>query len=88
MRSSVADPNFQLKKEIGFELEKKFPNRFVPRYSMVMFHLIPYADAYQRGKIQQQILSELVEGISSIDQVDFDKAESLVKERLSVVELD
>ena len=30
MRSSVADPLFQLKKEIGFELEKRLPDRFVP----------------------------------------------------------
>ncbi len=45
MRESVADPKFQLKKELGFELEQRFPSRFVPRYSMVMFHLLPYAVA-------------------------------------------
>ncbi|MFK7769469.1 MAG: FAD-dependent oxidoreductase [Mariniblastus sp.] len=87
MRSSVADPKFQLKKEIGFKLEKSFPNRFIPRYSMVMFHLIPYAEAYERGKIQQQILSELTDGVDSLDEVDFEKAETLVVDRLSAIEL-
>jgi kynurenine 3-monooxygenase len=88
MRSSVIDPKFQLKKELGFELETRFPDRFVPRYSMVMFHLLPYAEAFSRGQIQQEILDELVEGADSIEQVDFTKAEQLILQQLSLVELD
>ncbi len=88
MRESVADPQFQLKKLVGFELEKRFPDRFVPRYSMVMFHLIPYAQAYERGQIQQQILIELTEGKSKISEIDFELAERLVKEKLNAVDLD
>ena len=34
-------------------LERRFPDRFIPRYSMVMFHPeIPYAEALRRGAIQ------------------------------------
>jgi kynurenine 3-monooxygenase len=88
MRSSVSDPKFQLKKEIGFKLEKRFPDRFVPRYSMVMFHLLPYASAFERGKVQQAILDELVQGVDDINDVDFELAKSLVEERLAVVQLD
>ena len=88
MRSSVSDPKFQLKKEIGFKLEKRIPDRFVPRYSMVMFHLLPYASAFERGKVQQAILDELVQGIDDINDVDFELAKSLVEERLAVVQLD
>ncbi len=88
MRSSVADPKFQLKKAIGFALEKRFPNRFVPRYSMVMFHLVPYTEAYQRGEIQEAILNELASGIDQFDSVDFLKAEQIVKQRLPIVELE
>ena len=87
MRESVADPKFQLKKELGFELEQRFPSRFVPRYSMVMFHLLPYAVAMERGVIQQAILSELVEGISEIAEVDFAKAHQRVTEQLPEVDL-
>lgn len=88
MRSSVVDPKFQLKKEVGFELENRFPDRFVPRYSMVMFHLLPYAEAFSRGQIQQDILSRLVEGVDSFDAVDFDQAERLVLDQLEPVKLD
>ncbi len=88
MRESVSDPLFQLKKEIGFELEKRFPERFVPRYSMVMFHRLPYADAYQRGEIQRGILARLATGNESIDDIDFELAETLVKQELTVVDFE
>ena len=87
MRESVADPKFQLKKELGFQLEQRYPERFVPRYSMVMFHRLPYAVALQRGKVQQSILSELVGGIEEIAEVDFEKAGQLVQQQLSIVDL-
>ncbi|MEZ5472627.1 MAG: NAD(P)/FAD-dependent oxidoreductase [Marinicella sp.] len=82
MRSSVNDPKFHLKKAIAFELEKRLPEYFIPRYSMVMFHLIPYATAFARGKIQFKILDSLVEGIDGIEQVDFERAERMVKQKL------
>ncbi len=88
MRASVIDPKFQLKKQIGFELEKRFPDRFVPRYSMVMFHLIPYAEAFRRGRIQQEILTELCETADTVDEVDFELAEIRIVERLSAVDFD
>lgn len=83
MRSSVIDPKFQLKKELGFELERRFPDRFIPRYSIVMFHLIPYREALDRGEAQQAILDELVADKATIDEIDFQLAESLVLEKLS-----
>lgn len=88
MRASVVDPKFQLKKEIGFELEKRFPLRFVPRYSMVMFHLVPYADAMSRGSTQQAILDELADGAQRLEDVDFEQAKHLIYRHLEVMELD
>jgi len=82
MRSTVNDPKFHLKKAIAFELEKRLPKYFIPRYSMVMFHLIPYAQAFARGKIQFKILDEISADITSIEQVDFIRAERLVKQKL------
>ena len=44
MRDTVRDPKFHLQKALSLELERRYPERFVPRYSMVMFHdEIPYA---------------------------------------------
>ena len=58
MRDTVRDPKFMLRKELSFELERRHPGRFIPRYSMVMFHHeIPYALALERGKVQAAILA-------------------------------
>ncbi|MET0988133.1 MAG: NAD(P)/FAD-dependent oxidoreductase [Steroidobacteraceae bacterium] len=87
MRDSVRDATFQLQRALALELERRFPTRFVPRYSMVMFHHeIPYATAYQRGAIQQEILSELTATARSLEQVDYVRAERLIVERLPELE--
>lgn len=62
MRETVLDPAFQRRKRIGLELEQRFPDRFIPRYSMVTFHPeIGYAEALRRGAAQEAILQELDE---------------------------
>ena len=85
MRDSVLDPRFGLKKKLGFQLELAYPAQFIPRYSMVMFHRIPYSQAKQRGVIQQGILDELTVGVDSIDQVDMLRAGQLVQQRLELL---
>lgn len=82
MRDSVRDPKFHLKKAIAFELERSHPNRFIPRYSMVSFSHIPYAQAQQRGAVQAQILTELTQGIDDIKDFDRNRADQLIKQRL------
>lgn len=80
MRDTTADPKFQLKKKIGFELEKRYPQRFIPRYSMVMFHPeIPYAQAKHLSEIQDGILEKLCANISTPEQTDWVEAERLLK---------
>jgi kynurenine 3-monooxygenase len=77
MRESVAEPKFQLQQALSLELERRFPRRFIPRYSMVMFHHeIPYLTARQRGAVQADILAELTHGeVSALADVDFACAE-------------
>ena len=63
MRDGVLDPLFQRRKALGERLEREFPDRFIPRYSMVMFHPgIGYAEALRRGAVQQEILAALDAG--------------------------
>ncbi len=81
MRDSVTNPQFLLKKKVGFELEKRWPDKFIPRYSMVIFRPdIPYAEAQRRGAIQDKILAQLCAGITAPDQVNWVEAEKLVKQ--------
>ena len=86
MRDTVRQPRFLLQKELSFELERRFPNQFIPRYSMVMFHhAIPYAVAYERGKIQAQILDELTKDGSTLAHVDMSLAAARITELLPVL---
>ena len=85
MRSTVREPKFQLKKDLSFRLEERHPARFIPRYSMVMFHTIPYAEAKRRGAIQEEILDELTSEAASVEEVDLTRADRLVAERLGTV---
>jgi kynurenine 3-monooxygenase len=83
MRDTVRDPKFLLQKSLSLELERRFPERFVPRYSMVMFHdEISYSMAYGRGTIQAEILAELTREVVALGDVDFDLAERLIHARL------
>jgi kynurenine 3-monooxygenase len=84
MRDTVRDPKFLLRKELSFELERRFPDRFIPRYSMVMFHQeIPYSLAYERGRVQQQILEQLTEHATRLADVDLAVAENQVRGKLA-----
>jgi kynurenine 3-monooxygenase len=61
MRDTVRAPQFSRRRELEMLLEQLFPKRFIPRYSMVMFHAeIPYAEAQRRGALQEGILNELL----------------------------
>jgi len=84
MRDTVRDPKFQLQKALSLQLEQRHPTRFIPRYSMVMFHHeIPYATAFERGRIQSEILMQLTRDSDSLESVDYGKAAQLIEARLS-----
>ena len=63
MRERVVDPKFQLQQALSLELERRFPQRFIPRYSMVMFHHeIPYRTALERGTVQARAAGRIDRG--------------------------
>jgi kynurenine 3-monooxygenase len=83
MRDEVRDAKFQLRADLSFELERRFPRRFIPRYSMVMFHPeIAYAEAQRRGAIQARILRDLTAGADALTGVDFARAAKLIESEL------
>jgi kynurenine 3-monooxygenase len=83
MRERVADPKFQLQQSVALDLERRFPGRFVPRYSMVMFHHeIPYRMALERGRTQGEILEQLTRNAQRIEDVDFKQAALEIERRL------
>ena len=82
MRDLVADKRFLLKKKIETELYKKYPETFIPKYSMVTFHRIPYSVALKRGKIQEEILNELSRDIQDVSEMNYERADSLIESKL------
>ncbi len=79
MRDQVRGDDYRLRTEVAFELEHRFPGRFIPRYSMVMFHPeISYAEAQQRGAAQDDLLGKLIGDARTLDDVDFEVARGLI----------
>jgi kynurenine 3-monooxygenase len=59
MRDLVADPGFLLKKRISAVLAERYPEEFMPMYSMVSFSHVPYREALQAGKDQDILLEKI-----------------------------
>ncbi len=61
MRDKVADPVFLLQKKIEGKLSAKYPDKWIPAYSMVTFSPhIRYSEALERGKKQQAIMDKIM----------------------------
>jgi kynurenine 3-monooxygenase len=58
----------------------------VPKYAMVTFHRVPYSVALSRGKIQDRLLAELCDPIASIEDLDWKKADYLIRRDLIPME--
>jgi kynurenine 3-monooxygenase len=72
-----------LRKELSFELERRHPERFIPRYSMVMFHHeIPYRVAFERGLVQAEVLARLTAEADSLAEIPVALMDALVTELL------
>jgi kynurenine 3-monooxygenase len=87
MRDRVADSRFLLRKKVELALEAKYPRLFVPKYAMVTFHRIPYSIALARGTVQDRILSELCEHIVSVEDIDWQQADQLIRRDLTPLEI-
>lgn len=79
MRDLVAHKEFILKKKAEVLLEERFPESFIPKYSMVSFHRIPYAVAMKRGQIQDRILMEMCSHIQNVNELNLDEAFARIK---------
>jgi kynurenine 3-monooxygenase len=87
MRDRVGDPRFLFRKKVEFALQEKYPQLFVPKYAMVTFHRVPYAIALRRGQLQEQMLTELCNGIERVEDLDWARADQLIRAGLTPLEL-
>ena len=87
MRDRVADARFLFRKKVELALEAKYPQQFVPKYAMVTFHRIPYSVAQARGAVQDRMLAELCESIDRVEDLDWVRADKLIRRDLTPLEL-
>jgi len=86
MRARVVDRKFRLQQTLALELERRHPQRFIPRYSMVMFHHeIPYRTALDRGMIQNRLLADLTTDVETLQDIDYDRAAREINHELSAI---
>jgi kynurenine 3-monooxygenase len=62
MRDRVADPKFLLQKKIEAKLNEKFPDKWIPAYSLVTFSPhIRYSEALANGMKQEAIMQQIMQ---------------------------
>jgi kynurenine 3-monooxygenase len=83
MSDRVDDADFLLQRALELKLAERHPGRFVPRYAMVTFYRIPYATAFERGRVQRALLVEATAGRDSLDDLDWDALDADVRARLT-----
>lgn len=88
MRDRVDDDDYLLQRKLELQLADRHPNRFVPRYSMVSFMRLPYATAFERGRVQRELLIEATRGKTGIDDIDWPWLDAEVERRLTLLPME
>jgi kynurenine 3-monooxygenase len=86
MRDRVADPRFLLQKKIESRISAQHPGQWLSLYSQVTFSHTPYAQAWQNGQRQEQIMRRIMPHIQV--EADFDRSEvqELIRAELAQVQ--
>ena len=81
MRDLVADPRFILRKKIEARLHERFPDEWIPLYSMVTFHdEIGYDQAYRTGQWQKSVMDKVLDEPGIADQWETLDLDRIMKE--------
>lgn len=67
MRDLVGDPKFLLRKKIEAKIYEKYPDKWMPLYSMVTFSNKPYSEALKEGNRQDRIMEKIMD-IENIEE--------------------
>jgi len=82
MRDLVGDEMFLLRKKIEKKIYSKYPDKWVPLYSMVTFSHTPYADALAIGKKQEKIMDPIMARTDIVQTWDSDEVEDAIMSQL------
>ena len=85
MRNDVLNDIHIKKQKLSFLLNNDFPDNFIPLYTMVSFTTIPYQVALDRGKVQDMILSKLINDVDDVKKYSKRLAASLIQKHLKPI---
>lgn len=80
MRDLVADDRFVERKKIEAELHRRFPEKWVPLYSMVTFSHRRYSEALSIGQKQDKIMEEVMNQYGSREKLGDEDYEQIVRQ--------
>ena len=78
MRDKTADPKFLLQKKIELHFSKKYPDKWLPLYSMVSFSTIRYSEAWEIGQQQDKLMQKVMDVPNIEDKWESDEVEQLM----------
>jgi kynurenine 3-monooxygenase len=87
MRDYVADPVFLLQKKFERRIEKLFPEKYTPLYTLVSFTDTLYSEAHKRGMEQDVVIKKLMEEYDIENLFDSNKIDDLIKDLFKKGEL-
>ena len=78
MRDKTADPKFLLQKKIELHFSKKYPDKWLPLYSMVSFSTIRYSEAWKIGQQQEKLMQKVMDVPNIEGKWESDEVEQLM----------
>ena len=78
MRDKTADPKFLLQKKIELHFSKKYPDKWLPLYSMVSFSTIRYSEAWEIGQKQEKLMQKVMDVPNIEGKWESDEVEQLM----------
>ena len=84
MRDKTGNANFLLQKKIEAHIQKKYPEKWTPAYSLVTFSpYIRYSEALSRGEKQEAIMKEIMQ-LDNIEVIwNSEKVEKMILGKVS-----
>ncbi len=80
MRDRVADERFLYRKKLERMLHEKYPDEYIPVYTLVTFTHTPYAEAQKMGKLQDRFFGGRIESLFQNAEISDELLERLLKE--------
>ena len=82
MRHSVSTKSYLLERDLSNWIAERYPEKFIPRYSLVTFSRVSYEFAYKQGQSQRELLKRFTKDCHTFDEIDLSAVAKAVNEEL------